>query len=288
MTKDKSKKNNVVLCPKYGAAHFESQDKCPKCNNPHGKGAVSEYGKSFGKVFDDLNSTSKDIMTTKKKFRPDSLVTIILLLLFYFCSCTGNKESEIKSSETIQDSIQNEQTFIHEEIDIPRTHLGITLGMPYDEAKRLLLSNVCKGLDEEVDSIHKGILVERRGDWLGDWENKYSHFFVEVFDDKVYSIRLVPQNNPAEVIEALKRKYPFNVEETEELRYHSNGLVSKHINKNYSCSNGKTEVNFNNSSYIIKYRDVKLKESKIKFWDEVETLSKIQQQEDINQQLSNY
>ena len=32
MTKDKSKKNNVVLGPKYGAAHFESQDKCPKCN----------------------------------------------------------------------------------------------------------------------------------------------------------------------------------------------------------------------------------------------------------------
>lgn len=39
---------------------------------------------------------------------------------------------------------------------------------------------------------------------------------------------------------------------------------------------------------MIRYRDVKLKESKRKFWEEVEILSKTQQQEDVNQQLSNY
>ncbi|MDD5855498.1 MAG: hypothetical protein PUC90_04080 [Prevotella sp.] len=213
------------------------------------------------------------------------LFIVIAVLCISGCKHSAKKN---ELSTTNQDSVVVSKESSIKSVDIPRTHLGITLGMSYVEAKRFLLSNVCKGLDEEVDKIHKGILVERRGDWLGDWGNKYSRFFVEVFDGKVYSISLEPQNNPAEVIEALKKKYPFNVEENEELRYHGNGLVTKNVKKNYSCSNGKTEVYFDESSYMIRYRDVKLKESKRKFWEEVEILSKTQQQEDVNQQLSNY
>ena len=283
------KKNNAVICPKCGAAYFESQGNCPKCKTPYDNGDVSsEYENTFNKVFDDLNGTARDFVTSKKKYRPDSLMTIFLLLAFCFCSCMRNSGSETKSFETTQDSIQNKTDRSSQNVDIPRTHLGITLGMPWNEAKPILLSNVCKGLNEDVDNAHKGILVERRGDWLGDWESKYSRFYIEIFDGKVYSISVEPQNNASEVIEALKQKYPFEVQENEELRYHGNALVTKNVKKNYSCSNGKTEIYFDESSYMIRYRDIALKASKSDYWDEVETLAKKAQQEDVNQQLSDY
>lgn len=212
---------------------------------------------------------------------------LTLIIAMCLASCSGR--SAIPETEDIEsDSIQSEQPSISKDVDIPRTHLGVTLGMSYDEAKSLLLGNVCKAIDENVDNEHKSILVEQRGDWLGDWGAKYSKFYIETFDGKVYSISLEPQNNPAEVLEALKQKYPFNVEESEELRYHRNGLVSKVVKKEYSCSNGKTEIYFDESSYMIRYRDVRLKEAKSKYWEEVETLSKRQLQEEVNQQLSDY
>lgn len=288
MTQSKTKKNNAVLCPQCGTAYFESQGSCPKCNTIYKKGAVSEYENTFNKVFDDLNDTARDIVTTKKKGRTDSLTTILLLLAFCFCSCGENRRAEIKSTETLQDSVLNEQTVVSKNVDIPRTHLGITLGMSWTEARSLLLSNVCKGLNEDVDNAHKGILAEKSGDWLGNWGTKYSNFYVEVFDGKVYSISVEPQNNPAEVITALKNKYPFDIEENEELRYHNNGLVTKNVKKNYSCSNGKTEIYFDEYSYMIRYRDVNLKIAKSNYWDEVEALAKKAQQEDVNQQLSDY
>lgn len=220
-----------------------------------------------------------------RKMRIQYLFIVIAVLCISGCKHSAKKN---ELSTTNQDSVVVSKESSIKSVDIPRTHLGITLGMSWTEARSLLLSNVCKGLNEDVDNAHKGILAENRGDWLGNWGTKYSKFYVEVFDGKVYSISVEPQNNPAEVITALKNKYPFDIEENEELRYHSNGLVTKSVKKNYSCSNGKTEIYFDEYSYMIRYRDVNLKIAKSNYWDEVEALAKKAQQEDVNQQLSDY
>lgn len=211
----------------------------------------------------------------------------IFIAALFISGCKHSVEKN-ELSATNQDTVFVSKESSVKSVEIPRTHLGITLGMPYSEAKEILLNNVCKRLDEDFDEIHKSIIIERGGDWLGNWEEKYSLFYIEIFDNKVYSISLEPQKNPAEVIYALKNKYPFDVEQREELRYHSNGLVTKGVRRSYSCANDKTEIYLDDNSYMIRYRDVKLKMAKQEYWEAVEKKEKEDKETDVEQQIVNY
>ena len=82
----------------------------------------------------------------------------LLAVALCLASC-GNKnqragEADIAEATNV-DSVQQWNTI--KDIGIPRSHLGITLGMSYSEAKQLLLENVCKGLDEYYDDKHNSI-----------------------------------------------------------------------------------------------------------------------------------
>ena len=221
--------------------------------------------------------------------RPIPAWKFLLAVALCLASC-GNKSQRAEEADIAEatnvDSVQQWNTI--KDIGIPRSHLGITLGMPYSEAKQLLLENVCKGLDEDYDDKHNSIYVEKDGDWLGDWGTKYSTFSIGIFDGKLFSINVEPQDNPAEVIEALKQKYPFEVEENEEFCYYGNGLVTKSIKRNYSCSNGITEIYLDDYSNTIRYRDVKLKNEKSAYWDKVEAAAAAEKEKQVNQQLSDY
>ena len=215
------------------------------------------------------------------------LAGILLAFALSLASCGGNNVNKSVLSEKDNDSIQKADATIHDDVEIPRSHLGIELGMSWVEAKRILLNNVTKGVDEDFDNVHNEIYIKNRGDWKGNWGEKYSDFSIEVFDGKVYAINLQPKDNPSEVVAAIKKKYPFNVEEREEYMYRS-GYYGIRKRKSYSFSNGKTEIYLDDNSHTIRYRDVKLKNSKSAYWDKIEKESEKERDDNVNQQLSDY
>lgn len=179
------------------------------------------------------------------------------------------------------------------QIDIPRSHLGITLGMMWSEAKQVLAKNGWPNLDEEKDDVHKTIVAKPRYSAetnyvTEEFKGKYARFYIDIFDNRVYSIRLLPKDNQEDIIEALKRKYPFDVKEEEGLLYYSGVGVVPTIERTYHCSNGMTEIRLRDGSNVISYSDVKLQSEKKAYWESAEAKSQKRHEAEVDHQLSDY
>lgn len=221
------------------------------------------------------------------------ITTFIVTICFVSCNGnlkTKNKDSNVQTETEIKkDSVQNEE-HIRKDVDIPRSHLGISLGMPWSEAKQVLASNGWDNLPEKIDDVYKTIKVE--SSWHADndklveeFKGKYSDFYIEVFDNKVYSISLLPKDNQEDIIEALKQKYPFDKENHKEYSYW-NGSATTRDRYWYSYSNGETEISLIDYSSRIWYYDVKLKIAAAKYRDEVDTKLKTEKERNVNDRVS--
>ncbi|MBR5102967.1 MAG: hypothetical protein IK092_07565 [Muribaculaceae bacterium] len=190
-------------------------------------------------------------------------------------------------NDNISDEIKQVNTII--DFDIPRSHLGISLGMSWTEAKRLLENNGASisRYDEKVDELHNCIEVTCR--YLpSEYRDKYTDCKIDIFNGKVLGIKLLPEyENQVGVVESVKKKYPFSVKEQLEDVY-LNGYTAQRIIKYYSFSNGKTEIYINDKTNYICYRDVELEKAKQLYWEEADNEYKKEQQRKADELASDY
>ena len=221
---------------------------------------------------------------------------VFLVFAFSLVSC-GNKSQRLEDNKYEDESqltITKDEN-ITKDVDIPRSHLGISLGMRWSEAKQVLAKNGWPHLKEEKDDIYNTIIAKppygavNNNNVIKEYKGKYSDFSIVVFDNKVCSINLCPKDNQKDIIDALKQKYPFEDEEIMlGYRYYGNGHVNEEVIHDLTYSNGETEISLRNSSYYIQYKDVKLNKERSAYRDRVEAKSKIAHETEVNQQLSDY
>ena len=197
-------------------------------------------------------------------------------MLVLLCSCVYSTTS---SNDNPIDSNKGESQV--KKVDIPRSHLGISLGMSWPKAKKILINRGYRfhswgGKEDE----YKVITVGRGSFAIGPKDqDKYSDVKINIFDNKVYCIALEPKGVSYEVIaEELKQKYPLEVEESEWVGSYGSGTFHK-----YYYSNGETGIFFKDRDVInldgddpsvftgtlIQYIDVKIKAEREEFKKQV-------------------
>ena len=226
-------RDNAVVCPKCHAAFFESKGKCPKCGTPYEEGAVSKSEKAFNEAFEDMNNAARKAHLIRNKYRPHGVVSVIIAVLLFFASCGGQQRGQ-------QEEIIND-------VDIPRTHFGITLGASYTEVRPIIqkkidyknwLWNTSEGREEmnRLEAKSRGkdepvsALLDER--WAGtsdgpfeeidekhkiielsnnfSFYNHYDELNVEFFDGEVVLIAIeLPFKLVDEIVNKLFEKYPF-------------------------------------------------------------------------------
>ena len=175
---------------------------------------------------------------------------------------------------------------------IPRTHAGVTLGMPWSQAKTILEnSNLDEYIHERKLDLYGAVVYFYSCDLISafhasdELKDKYQHLTFVVFDGKVKDIIIIPQND-MEVRDALLKKYPF--EKTTKDVTHATSVygIPQIINAYYSYTDGKTEIltGIVPGIYEIIYTDVVLYKA---FRDAV-TKGEMNHENDVRNQMSDY
>ena len=195
---------------------------------------------------------------------------------FFSCISNGN-----------QNKSQSDEIIVHNEINIPRTHSGISLGSSLSDVKRAIEASGEWVVDIDEDKEHNIIVFEFEE--IGPLaKSKYYKFRVELFDGKVDIIEIIPGKNQIEIIEMIKGKYPFIERKADEFSW-----ITMAYTRQLVCFDGMTEIAFPIErnrvlNHHVYYRDVALIKKKKEFWEKVEREKETEKKKYAEQEYDNY
>ena len=204
------------------------------------------------------------------------------MLLLGYTSCIRNNSNTMVTTESKVDSI-----------DIPRTHLGITLGQSYNDAMNILnqIGEYTKYARGGVGAAYINKTYPRIKSVAFDIKNNedYQACGISCIDNEIYEITVgLPSPHFLKIKEKTYSKYPFEIEDT---KYHvvgnGGGYVSASSIKKFIYSNGITDIEMYDGgpdcSYVY-YYDSKLRQKARNHMEEIDARAEAE----LESKISNF